>query len=48
MTNLPQTLFASLLMHRRRAGENRRNADAALGFDRDDLDAARERARTRR
>lgn len=48
MTNLPQALFASLLLQRRRTGETRRDVFAAPGYDRDDLQAARERARPRR
>ena len=46
MTNLSEASLASLLLHRSRGGESRDGNFA--GSDRDDLRAARERAKSRR
>lgn len=47
MTGLPQMLFAGPLMQRRDQQGRRGTNFAPLGFDNDDLRAARERARKR-
>lgn len=47
MTQLTQVLFASLLMQRRNQQGRQGTIFAPLGFDNDDLRAARERARHR-
>ena len=47
MTGLSEVLFAGLLMQRRNQQERRGTIFAPLGFDNDDLRAARERARER-
>ncbi len=47
MTELTEVLFASLLMQRRNRHDRRGSIFAPLGYDNDDLRAARERARKR-
>jgi hypothetical protein len=47
MTGLSQMLFAGLLLQRRDQQSRRGTIFAPLGFDNDDLRAARERARKR-
>jgi hypothetical protein len=47
VTNLADAVFASILILRS-SREGRRIIDAGIGFDRDDLRAATDRARKRR
>ncbi len=47
MTGLAEVLFAGLLMQRPNQQGRRGTIFAPIGFDRDDLRAARERARKR-
>lgn len=47
MTGLSDILFAGLLMQRRNQQSRQGTIFAPLGFDNDDLRAARERARKR-
>jgi hypothetical protein len=47
MTNLADAVFASILLLRYNRAD-RRIIDAGIGFDRDDLRAASDRARKRR
>jgi hypothetical protein len=47
MTGLSEVLFASLLMQRRGQPNRRGSIFAPIGYDNDDLRAARERSRKR-
>jgi hypothetical protein len=47
MTRLPELLFAGLLLRRRTGRAGDRREIVAPGYDRDDLNAARDRARKR-